>query len=159
MKKSKNPSKETRTAIFCDYPKFSQIPVALAKDRSVSDIGYRLYGVCHSYAQEKSLVKKPITFVSQKTLARDINRTVNTVSIHMKKLERRWITIYRRGWRSNYIFLHYKPKRSKRRILSPRDKILLKERARLEAEKKRQMHIPRVNSLVDGNLNSRVDGN
>lgn len=141
MTKSKTPSKETRTAIFCDYPKFSQIPVALAKDRSVSDIGYRLYGVCHSYAQEKNLLRKPITFVSQKTLAKDMNRRVETISRKMKELEKRWITIVRRGWRSNYIFLHYKPKRSKRKILSPRDKVLLKERAKLEAEK----HISRVN--------------
>lgn len=160
MTKTKNSSKETRTAVFCDYPKFSQIPVALAKDRSVSDIAYRLYGVYHSYSQEKSLVQKPITFVSQKTLARDMNRAVETISRKTTELIKSgWIIVIHRGWRSNYIFLNGKPKRRQRKILSPRDKMLLKERAKLQAEKQRQKHIPRQSLTAQSNLNLTVESN
>ena len=55
MPKSNILSKETRTPVSRAYPHYAQIPVALLKNKKISHLGCRLYGVYHSHSEEKNL--------------------------------------------------------------------------------------------------------
>lgn len=102
------------TTIFLEYY-FAQIPTELIRCSEISRGARLTYGVYHSYAQEKRLMEKPRTFVSQKTLARDLGCVVSTVSKWTKELKAEgWIKIFRRGWKSSVIILHAKAKKVKK---------------------------------------------
>jgi len=91
---------------------FAKIPQDLIRDPSLRYSARLLFGVYHTYAKKKNLTKGALTYVSQSRVARDLGCSIQSVSNWTKILkEKGWITVRRRGWKSNYVYLHGKPKR------------------------------------------------
>jgi hypothetical protein len=94
-------------------PLFAQIPQRLIRNQLISRSARLLYGVYHSFAQDKKLSDKPTTFVSQETLAKIMGCTIQSVSSWQKELVRAgWIHVRRRGFKSNLTTLYPEPKRN-----------------------------------------------
>jgi hypothetical protein len=106
---------EEGSPIFSSAPNpipFAQIPISVLKDGSIGGNHVRLYGDYHWFCQEKRLSNSPITFVSQKRIARDWmgGCSQQYVAKLTRELERAgWLTTIRRGLgHSNIIVLHDK---------------------------------------------------
>lgn len=91
---------------------FAQIPQSLVRDPRISRSARLLYALYHSFAPEKKLQQKPITYISQKKLSSFMGCTIQSISNWTRELkESGWITVKKRGWKSNYITLNPSPKR------------------------------------------------
>lgn len=101
-----------------DWPLFSQTPQALVRNPKIPAQAKALFSQYHTYSAPKELSDEPNTFVSQKTVAKDMGWHVNSVYHYQKVLEEAgWITVKHRGLnKSNLIILHGR----KRRVRSGR---------------------------------------
>lgn len=88
---------------------YVQIPIPLLQDSSLTASAKLLYGIFHSFCQEKKLSKDPLTFVSPAKIGRDFmgGSSRQYVCNLTKDLERAgWLFSLRRGLgHSNIIIL------------------------------------------------------
>lgn len=112
-KQSGRKSRRQETAIFYDGLYFAQTPQALIRNPNISHAAVRLYGIYHTYSQNKKLINQPSTFVSQERLASNMGASRVTIWKLTKILENEgWLIIKRRGLNmTNIIILHSRKKR------------------------------------------------
>lgn len=99
------------TPIFTLYPRFVQIPQALAFDPAIKLQLKAVYGILHGNGGEKRLDHYPLTFKSQRRMAKEqagISRKYfNQLVARLKEVG--WVTIIPRGQgRTAIIVLHAK---------------------------------------------------
>ena len=94
---------------------FAQIPQSLLRDSTISRSARLLFALYHSYAHVKNLEREPSTSVSQKTLAKSMGCTVQSVSNWTRELRNvGWIKSKRKGLQSNVTRLFPKPWKRRR---------------------------------------------
>ncbi len=100
-------------SVRTDYPHFAQIPQALIRDPNIPHAAIRLYGIYHSYTENKDLRNRPNPFVSQERVARNMGIGRDRVSYWTNFLKKEgWLTIRRRGLnKTNEIILHGRRRR------------------------------------------------
>ena len=99
-------------SVRTDYPHFAQIPQALIRDPKIKHAAKVLYGIYHTYAQNKDLKNGADTFVSQARVARDMGKGRDRVSHWTQYLHKKgWLRIRPRQGNTNIIILHGKMKR------------------------------------------------